>query len=86
MSLKYNTQVKLGTIDPTYLGDCGVIFRNDSDMPQYFTKDDAIAQIVFNEVVKFSENNIKYVDEFSETGSKRGENGFGHTGTNKGGV
>ena len=57
MSLKYDTNVKLGTIDPTYMGDCGVIFKNESSQPQYFKKDDAVAQLVFNEVIKFPEEN-----------------------------
>jgi dUTP pyrophosphatase len=80
MSLKTDTNVKLGTIDNEYTGEVGIIFHNESNQPQTFKKDDAIAQLVFNEIIKFTE--LEYVDYLSE--KDRGDKGFGSTGINKG--
>lgn len=76
LSLKQDTNVKLGTVDNNYRGECGVIFKNESKKPLFINKYDRVAQIVFNEVVKFKE--IKYVNKLNET--KRMSDGFGSTG------
>lgn len=76
LSLKQHSNVKLGTIDNNYRGECNVIFINDGNEPLVISKYDRIGQIVFNEVVKFKE--IEYTDSLDET--NRGANGFGSTG------
>lgn len=77
-SLKGGTNVKLGTLDNCYRGEIGVILVNDSNKPVKITKGDRIAQIVLNEVVKFKQSDILFVNELDE--SERGSNGFGSTG------
>ena len=76
MSLKQHSNVKLGTIDNNYRGECNVIFLNDGSEPLVISKYDRVGQIVFNEIVKFKE--VKYVNVLDET--DRGTNGFGSTG------
>lgn len=79
LSLKSDTNVKLGTGDNSFLNDCGVIFKNESNQPKVFKKDDRLGQLVFNEVIKFMPEAIDYVDEIIKS-SDRGLNGFGHSG------
>ena len=81
LSLKSDTNVKLGTGDNEYLSDCGVIFHNESNHPQTFRKDDRLGQLVINEVIKFMPETIDYVDEITKE-SDRGHDGFGKSGTN----
>lgn len=76
LSLKQNTNVKLGTGDNNYRGEYGVIFKNESKKPLFINKYDRVAQIVFNEVIKFKK--IVYVDTLNKT--ERMTNGFGSTG------
>ena len=76
LSLKEDTNVKLGTIDNNYRGECNVIFKNEGDKPFYISKYDRVGQVVFNEIIKFKE--IEYVIELSET--DRMDKGFGSTG------
>ncbi len=79
MSLKFGTNVKLGTGDNIFLGDCGIIFHNESTEPQVFKKDDRLGQLVFNEVIKFMDGAIDYVDDIVKN-SDRGNSGFGDSG------
>lgn len=81
MSLKTDTNIKLGTIDNEYTGDIGLIFHNESSHTQFFKKDDRLGQLVFNKIIKFMEGSIDIVDELSDT--NRGANGFGSSGINK---
>ena len=78
MSLKTDTNVKLGTIDNTYTADVGIIFHNESNQPQTFKKDDRLGQLVFVKIIKFMPESIIYVDKLSDT--DRGNNGFGASG------
>ena len=78
MSLKTDTNVKLGTIDNTYRADVGIIFHNESTEVQHFKKDDRLGQLVFNKIIKFMPNAIEFVEELDET--DRGTNGFGSSG------
>lgn len=78
MSLKTDTNVKLGTIDNTYTADVGIIFHNESNQPQTFKKDDRLGQLVFVRIIKFMPESIIYVDKLSDT--DRGNNGFGASG------
>lgn len=78
MSLKTDTNVKLGTIDNTYTADVGIIFHNESNQPQTFKKDDRLGQLVFVKIIKFMPESIIYVDELNDT--DRGNNGFGASG------
>lgn len=65
-----------GTIDPDYTGDVGVILVNISNEDFVVQPGDRIAQMVIN---KFEQAKFEVVEELDET--KRGEGGFGHTGT-----
>ena len=66
----------IGTVDEDYIGDIGVILLNTSNEPFIIKKGDRIGQLVLMSVDKFE---WEVVDNLSET--KRGECGFGHTGT-----
>ena len=79
LSLKKNTNVKLGTIDSQYLGMCGIIFHNNSERTLIINENDKIAQLVFNEVYVPTDEGVEYIDEF-ETETTRGESGFGSSG------
>lgn len=65
-----------GTIDEDYRGVCAVILYNSSDEAFHVTRGMRIAQMVPAAVVPSC---IDEVDELTET--KRGEAGFGSTGT-----
>lgn len=78
LSLKKNTNVKLGTGDNEYRGVYGIIFKNESEKTLVLDKGDKIAQLVFNEVFIPKEEYIDYVTEFEET--TRGNKGFGDSG------
>lgn len=64
-----------GTIDPDYRGEVGVIMFNASNDPFLIKPYDRIAQMVINKV----EIPDVLFDKVSDT--KRGEGGFGSTGT-----
>lgn len=76
LSLKRGTNVKLGTIDNNYRGECNVIFVNDSENSVFIKPFERVAQLVFVPIVKFKE--IKIVDNLND--SDRGSKGFGSTG------
>ena len=82
MSLKTDTNIKLGTIDNQYVGDIGLIFHNEANYTQFFKKDDRLGQLVFNKVIKFMNSAIDVVEELSDT--DRGANGFGSSGIGSG--
>ncbi|MNN76906.1 Deoxyuridine 5'-triphosphate nucleotidohydrolase [compost metagenome] len=65
-----------GTIDADYRGEIKVLLVNLGQEPFTITRNERIAQMVFQIV---PEVNLVQVDELSET--VRGAGGFGHTGT-----
>lgn len=72
---KQGILVHLGTIDPDYRGEIGVIVTNCSDMEYRVRKGDRIAQLVIKPIFHVA---FEYADELSST--ERGEGGFGSTG------
>ena len=67
-----------GTIDPDYRGEIGAIIINLGNAPFEIIRGMRIAQLVVNKFVNF------YWDELEKLGTtKRGESGFGSTGTGK---
>ncbi|AUO09189.1 deoxyuridine 5'-triphosphate nucleotidohydrolase [Paenibacillus jamilae] len=64
-----------GTIDADYRGEIKVLLINLGDEPFTITRNERIAQMVFQVV---PEVELKQVDHLSET--VRGAGGFGHTG------
>lgn len=65
-----------GTIDADYRGEIRVILVNLGDAPFAVRRGDRIAQIVFAPVVKAA---LEVVGDLEAT--RRGEGGFGHTGS-----
>lgn len=76
-SLKYNKVAILGTIDNTYTNYIGVILNNNGNKPVVIEYREKIAQIVFNEIIKFK--NIDVIEEITNN-TERGNNGFGSSG------
>jgi dUTP pyrophosphatase len=77
LSLKYGITVlnSPGTIDSDYRGEIKVILINHGNEDFIIKNNDRIAQLVFNEVVKVSFNEVKDLDQTS-----RDQKGFGSTG------
>ncbi len=77
LSLKYGITVlnSPGTIDSDYRGEIKVILINHGNEDFLIKNNDRIAQLVFNEVVKVSFNEVKDLDQTS-----RDQKGFGSTG------
>ena len=67
-----------GTIDPDYRGEIGVIIVNLGNAPFEIIRGMRIAQLVVNKFVDFSWDEMKTLGT-----TKRGEGGFGSTGTGK---
>ena len=65
-----------GTVDADYRGEIKVILINFGEEPFIIKRGDRIAQMVINEVVRAE---LVHVEELN--GTKRGDGGFGHTGT-----
>jgi len=65
-----------GTIDPDYRGELRVIMQNLGPEPVTLARGERIAQLVF---ARFETPSVELVDELSS--SRRGEGGFGSTGT-----
>jgi len=65
-----------GTIDSDYIGEIKIILINHGEKDFIINYNDRIAQIVFSKIIK-----IKLVDVAVLKKTKRGINGFGHTGT-----
>ena len=68
----------IGTIDSDYRGEIKVCLINWGDEPFTVCDGDRIAQMVITNYIKAD---IEIVGKLSDT--KRGEGGFGHTGTRK---
>lgn len=64
----------MGVIDSDYRGEIAIVLDNECE-PYKLKKGERIAQGL---IIKIDKYEIKEVDELSET--KRGGNGFGHTG------
>ena len=77
LSLKYGITVlnSPGTIDSDYRGEIKVILINHGNEDFLIKKNDRIAQLVFNEVVKVSFKEVNNLDQTS-----RDQKGFGSTG------
>jgi dUTP pyrophosphatase len=77
LSLKYGITVlnSPGTIDSDYRGEIKVILINHGNEDFIIKNNDRIAQLVFNEVVKVSFNEVKDLDQTS-----RDQKGFGSKG------
>ncbi|TJX67061.1 dUTP diphosphatase [Soehngenia saccharolytica] len=65
----------IGTIDSDYRGEIKIILINLGNEPFIVNNGDRVAQMIFT---KYERADLIEVDEINET--KRGENGFGHTG------
>lgn len=65
-----------GTIDSDYRGEVGIILMNHSKAPFIVTPQMRIAQLVFAPVIQAC-----YKEGERLNATKRGEGGFGHTGT-----
>lgn len=76
-SLKQNKVAILGTIDNSYSNYIGVILNNNGNTPIKIEYKEKIAQVVFNEIIKWK--NIEIVEEVTEN-TERGLNGFGSSG------
>lgn len=76
-SLKNNKVAILGTIDNTYTNYVGVILNNSGNKPIKIEYGEKIAQVVFNEIIKFK--NVEIVEEILDN-PERGLNGFGSSG------
>lgn len=76
-SLKYDKVAILGTIDNSYLNYVGVILNNSGNSNIKIEYREKIAQVVFNEIIKWK--NIEIVDEITDN-SERGLKGFGSSG------
>lgn len=76
-SLKHNKVAILGTIDNSYSNYVGVILNNSGTTSIKIEYKEKIAQIVFNEIIKWK--NIEIVEDITEN-SERGLKGFGSSG------
>lgn len=65
----------IGTVDPGYTGEVGIILINAGNKAEYITKGERIAQLV---VLPCLSEDIEVVNELPE--SDRGKQGFGSTG------
>jgi dUTP pyrophosphatase len=66
-----------GTIDPDYRGEICVIVINHGDEPFTIKNGERIAQMVFSRFVRADLQEVSALDT-----TRRGEGGFGHTGSN----
>lgn len=64
-----------GTIDSDYRGEIKIIMINHGENDFKISRGDRIAQMVINKIEHINFFEIGFLDE-----TKRGENGFGHTG------
>lgn len=65
-----------GTVDADYRGEIGIIVINLSSEPYTITDGERIAQLVVKEYVRVEWEPTDHIDE-----TRRGDGGFGHTGT-----
>lgn len=66
-----------GTVDADYRGEIGIILINLSSEPFEIAPGERIAQLVINQYTRIQWEPVERLDE-----TKRGDGGFGHTGTN----
>lgn len=66
-----------GTVDADYRGEIGVILINLSQEPFIISPGERIAQLVIKQYTRIEWEPVESLDE-----TKRGDGGFGHTGTN----
>lgn len=66
-----------GTVDADYRGEIGVILINLSQEPFIISPGERIAQLVMKQYTRIEWEPVESLDE-----TKRGDGGFGHTGTN----
>lgn len=78
VSGRRDADVLIGTIDPGYIGDVGIIIRSHERMPFVIPAGERIAQLVFSPIVRpdFDESPV-----ITTCITGRGENGFNSTGT-----
>lgn len=75
LTLKDGIVAQLGTIDADFTGSMGIILINFGEKEFCINNGDRLAQLVISPVVQ---GNFNQVEQLKET--KRGEQGFGHTG------
>ena len=68
---------KVGVIDSDYRGPIIVALHNHSEIPQIIHKGDRIAQLIVQPYFNYVWEEVEEIDE-----TKRGNGGFGSTGTN----
>lgn len=73
---RFDADVIIGTVDESYRGVVGAIIKSNETGPFIIKAGTKIAQMV---IEHYCSDPFEIVSELSET--KRGENGFGHTGT-----
>lgn len=66
-----------GTVDADYRGEIGIILINLSKEPFIINPGERIAQLVIKQYVRIEWETVERLDE-----TKRGDGGFGHSGTN----
>lgn len=66
-----------GTVDADYRGEVGIILINLSNEPFTINPGERIAQFVVKQYTRIEWEPVERLDE-----TKRGDGGFGHTGTN----
>lgn len=79
LALKKGVYAILGTIDSDYRGDIGVILYNNSNEPFVINDGDRIAQMVISKYEMTDWEPVESHEELDVT--KRGTEGYGHTGT-----
>lgn len=77
LAWKNSIDVGAGVIDQDYRGNVGVILFNHSDIDFEVKQGDRVAQLICERITYPV---VEEVDSLTDT--KRGENGFGSTGTN----
>lgn len=77
LAAKNHIDIGAGVIDEDYRGNVGVVMFNHADTDFQVAKGDRIAQLICERIYYPS---LEQVKELSDT--KRGDGGFGSTGTN----
>ncbi|XP_013186309.2 deoxyuridine 5'-triphosphate nucleotidohydrolase [Amyelois transitella] len=76
LALKNSIDVGAGVIDEDYRGNIGIVLFNHSDEDFQVKKGDRIAQLICERIYYPEVEEVKNLNE-----TKRGESGFGSTGT-----
>lgn len=74
--MRFDADILLGTIDESFRGTVGAIIKSSETEPFIIKAGTRVAQMV---IERYCNDSFEIVSELSET--RRGENGFGHTGT-----